>query len=167
MAPTLRTKPGGAIGAPTSHASRHAFVSTSPQFFCSSDGTVLLIHGLSPPGLTSNHRGWGIYTHSIFTRRPQGEPAAFSIFPSPYADRRTETAFGRSLFGHLRDRQNYPPRSKISGNDSRLSGLDRSALGGAERAEHPTRNQPPSSGVLSGGPGGPTRGPLLTGIDGE
>ena len=38
-----------------------------------------------------------------------------------------------------------PPR-KSSGNDSRPSGLNVSALGGVERAEHPTRNQPPSVG---------------------
>jgi hypothetical protein len=62
-------------------------VSASPQCFCSSDGTVILIHGFPPLGLASNHRGWEIHTHSIFTRRPQGEPAAISICQSPDRDR--------------------------------------------------------------------------------
>ena len=115
--------------------------------FCSSEGTVVLIHGFAPPGLAFNHRGWGqFHTHSIFTRWPQGEPAAFSICRSPYADRRTVTASGRLFFGPVRDGQNFPPRSKNSGNDSRLSSLNSSALSGAERAGHPTRNQPPSVG---------------------
>jgi len=38
------------------------------------------------------------------------------------------------------------PPNKGSGNNSRPSGLSLSALGGVERAEHPTRNQPPSVG---------------------
>ena len=38
------------------------------------------------------------------------------------------------------------PPNKGSGNDSRPCGLKLSALGGVERAEHPTRNQPPSVG---------------------
>jgi hypothetical protein len=88
IALTLRTKRTGAIGAVTSHAS----VSASPQFFCSSEGTVVLIHGFAPPGLASNHRGWGIHTHSIL---PGGRRA--SLRPFPFADRHTETAFGRSF----------------------------------------------------------------------
>ena len=67
-----------------------------------------MIHGFAPPGLAFNHRGWGqFHTHSIFTRRPQGEPASFSICRSPYADRRTVTASGRPFFGPVRDRQNF------------------------------------------------------------
>jgi hypothetical protein len=103
---------------------------------------VVLIHGFPSPGLASSHRGWGIHTHSIFTRRPQGEPAAFSICRT--AIHRPPS--GGLLSGHLRDRHDYPPYGKNSGNDSRPSGLDPSAHGGAERAEHPTRNQPPSVG---------------------
>ena len=114
IALTLRTKRTGAIGALTSHAAIHASVSASPQFFCSSEGTVVLIHGFPPPGLASNHRGWGIHTHSIFTRRPQGEPAAFSICRSPYRDR-LRAAF---CLGRCGTDRTIRLTAKIPGNDS-------------------------------------------------
>jgi hypothetical protein len=141
IALTLRTKRTGAIGTLTSHASVHASVSASPQFSCSSEGTVVLIHGFPPPGLASNHRGWGIHTHSIFTRRPQGEPAAFSICRSPYRDR-LRAVFLLAGAGQTKlsvSRQRFRERFLTE-----RIGL--SALGGVERAEHPARNQPPSVG---------------------
>lgn len=135
-------------------------MSASPQLSCSSEGTVVLIHGFAPPGLASNHRGWGQFIHTQFL--PGGRRARLRPFQS--ADRLTETASGRLFFAPVRDGQNFPPRSKNSGNDSRLSSLNSSALGGAERAGHPTRNQPPSvGGSVLAAPGTLRRGPLLVG----
>ena len=135
-------------------------MSASPQLSCSSEGTVVLIHGFAPPGLASNHRGWGQFIHTQFL--PGGrraKPAAFSIRRPPHRDR-----LRAAFFAPVRDRQNFPPRSKNSGNDSRLSSLNSSALGGAERAGHPTRNQPPSvGGSVLAAPGTLRRGPLLVG----
>ena len=137
----------------------HASVSASPQLFCSSEGTVVLIHGFAPPGLASNHRGWGQFIHTQFL--PGGRRASLRPFQS--ADRHSETASGRSFcLGLCGTDKTFPPRSKNSGNDSRLSNLDLSALGGAERAGHPTRNQPPSvGGSVLAAPGILRRGPLL------
>jgi hypothetical protein len=77
-----------AIGALTSHASVHASVSGSPQLFCSSEGTVVLIHGFAPPGLAFNHRGWGNFIHTQFL--PGGRRASLRPFQS--ADRHTPIA---------------------------------------------------------------------------
>ncbi len=141
-------------------------MSASPQLFCSSEGTVVFIHGFAPPGLASNHRGWGQFIHTQFL--PGGRRASlrpFSICRSPYADHHTETASGRSFcLGLCGTDKIFQPRSKNSGNDLRLSSLDLSALGGAECAGHPTRNQPPSvGGSVLAAPGTLRRGPLLVG----
>ena len=50
------------------------------------------------------------------------------------------------MFGQMRDRQNYPPYGKDSGERFLTEQIGLSALGGVERAEHPARNQPPSVG---------------------
>jgi hypothetical protein len=154
----LRTKPTGAIGALTSHASVHASVSASPQFFCSSDGTVVLTHGFPPPGLASNHRGGGIHTHSIFTRRPQGEPAAFSICRLPYRDRLRAAFFwadktirlAAKIPGTILDRADWTPQR-----------LAVSSARNTRRGTSPLRR-----GFCHAAPGAPTPGPFLFGIDG-
>jgi hypothetical protein len=155
IAPRLRTKPVGAL---TSHAS----VSASPQFFCSSDGTVVLIHRFPPPGLASNHRGGGIHIHSIFTRRPQGEPAAFSICRLPFRDRLRAVFFWASagtdktirlaakIPGTILDRADWTPQR-----------LAVSSARNTRRGTSPLRR-----GFCHAAPGAPTPGPFLFGIDG-
>ncbi len=149
-----------AIGAFTSHASVHASVSASPQLFCSSEGTVVLIHGFAPPGLASNHRGGGnSYTVNFY---PEAAGRACGLFNLPSATQRPPP--GGLFLGLCGTDKTFLPRGKNSGNDLRLSSLDLSALGGAERAGHPTRNQPPSvGGSVLAAPGTLRQGPLLVG----
>jgi hypothetical protein len=145
----LRAKPTGAIGALTSHAS----VSASPQFFCSCDGTVVLIHGFPPPGLASNHRGWGIHTHSIFTRRPQGEPAAFSICRLPFRDRLRAVFFWASA-----GQKTIRLAAKIPGTILDRADWTRQRLAVSSARNTRRGTSPLRRGVLSRGPRRPHAG---------
>jgi hypothetical protein len=61
-----------------------------------SNGTVIFSRELPPFRLAFTHRGWGVDTHSIFTRGPQGSFAAAKnvLRPFRFVRRHTETAPG-------------------------------------------------------------------------
>jgi hypothetical protein len=63
----------------------------------------VLVTGFCGFGYSLERRGWGVDTHSTFTRRPQGSFAAAKnvLRPFQFAKSRTATAFQRFLFRHV------------------------------------------------------------------
>jgi hypothetical protein len=98
-------------GALTSQRLDDASVSASPQLLCSSDGTVVLIHGLLPFRLASRHRAGGFIHIQFLPGRPQGEPAAFFIFQASHRDRLRAVFFVFDVLFHLR-RERSSPQAK-------------------------------------------------------
>jgi hypothetical protein len=140
-------------------------VSAPPQLFCSSEGTVVLIHGFAPPGLASNHRGGGnSYTLNFY---PEAAGRACGLFNLPIAIRRSPRRDRRRaafLFGPVRGKTNFSAsqqkfRERFTAEQlGFVSAWRCRARGTPDEEPAPLRR-----GFCLGGPRHPTPGPLLVG----